>query len=216
MGVQAQLRVIRWGFYPAGGGEMAIEIAGQPSESPLSALRPIHLVERGPLQRVWGLATVLNLPAHIPQRMSDRARSFLKSANLNAPVEVTPQRLGGAGAGAGIFLMAEYAHVTAGFTAYGRKGLPAEQVAEAACDELLAHHCTGAPADPHLADQLTLPMALAASASRLHTSQVSQHLLTNAWIVGHLLARQIHIEGELGAPGCVTVTDSLQITSTQG
>jgi len=194
MGVHVRVELVRWGFYPAGGGEIQVRITGQ--EGPL---RPIALTRRGELRRVWGTAAVMNLPAHIPQRLAARAFNVLAEAGLQAQVE--PRRLRGAGPGAGIFLFAEYAHATAGFTAYGRKGLPAERVAEAACEDLLAHHRSDTPADPHLADQLVLPMALAAGESRVITSQVSQHLLTNAWVVRQFLARELRIDGEPGAPG---------------
>ena len=198
MGVRVQVELVRWGFYPAGGGEIRVRIAGRKEP-----LRPIVMTERGELQRVWGTAAVMNLPAHIPQRMAARARNVLAEAGLQAQVE--PLRLRGVGPGAGIFLFAEYAHATAGFTAYGRKGLPAERVAEAACKDLLAHHRSGAPADPHLADQLVLPMALATGESQIATSRVSQHLLTNVWVVQQFLTRELSIEGGPGAPGIVIV-----------
>ena len=198
MGVEASVELTRWGFYPAGGGEIQVRITGRKR-----SLRPITLTERGELCRVWGTAAVMNLPAHIPQRMANRARNVLAEAGLEAQVE--PRRLRGAGPGAGVFLFAEYAHATAGFTAYGRKGLPAERVAEAACKDLLAHHRSSGPADPHLADQLVLPMALATGKSQVATSRVSQHLLTNVWVVQQFLAREISIEGELGAQGTLIV-----------
>ncbi len=196
MGVHAEIDLVRWGFYPAGGGEIRVHIAGR--EGPLS---PILLTERGALRRVRGMAVVTNLPAHIPQRMADRAHNLLAEAGLRAQIE--PRRLRGVGPGAGIFLFAEYEHATAGFTAYGRKGLPAERVAEGACRDLLAHHRSSAPADPHLADQLVLPMALAEGESRVHTSQVSRHLLTNVWVVRQFLNRDICVAGEPGAAGAV-------------
>ncbi len=193
MGVQAQVELARWGFYPAGGGEVRVRIGGQ-----AGSLRPISLDTRGQPQRVWGVAAVTNLPAHIPQRMSARARNVLAEARLEADIE--PRRLRGAGPGAGIFLFAAYAPspggatVTAGFSAYGRKGLPAERVAEAACTDLLAHHRTGAPVDPHLADQLVLPMALAQGKSRAVTSEISRHLETNVWVTRQFLVRELRIE----------------------
>ncbi|MDY7080780.1 MAG: RNA 3'-terminal phosphate cyclase [Chloroflexota bacterium] len=198
MGVRAQIELARWGFYPVGGGELRVQITGQEE-----TLHPVLLTERGELQRVWGTAAVMNLPAHIPQRMAARARNVLAEAGLRAQIE--PRRLRGAGPGAGIFLFAGYAHATAGFTAYGRKGLPAERVAETACQELLTHHRSDAPVDPHLADQLVLPMALAGGESRVSTWRVSQHLLTNVWVVRQFLERKIHVAGESGAPGTVVV-----------
>ena len=187
MGIYAQVELVRWGFYPAGGGEIQVQIMGQ--EGPL---HPILLIKRGELQRVWGTAAVMNLPAHIPQRLAARAHNVLAEAGLQAQVE--PRRLRGVGPGAGIFLFAEYTHATAGFTAYGRKGLPAERVAEAACEELLAHHRSDAPVDLHMADQLVLPMVLAKGESQVVTSQVSQHLLTNAWVTRQFLARELSIK----------------------
>jgi RNA 3'-terminal phosphate cyclase (ATP) len=204
MGVSAQVELTRWGFYPAGGGEVQVRIIGREE-----GLRPISLTERGGLQRIWGTAAVTNLPAHIPQRMAARARNVLADEGLQAQVE--PRRLRGVGPGAGIFLFAEYAAspsgeaTVAGFTAYGRKGLPAERVAEMACQEILAHHRSDAPVGPHLADQLVLPMALADGESRVRTSHVSQHLLTNVWVVRKFLARGVRVEGELGMPGILVV-----------
>jgi RNA 3'-terminal phosphate cyclase (ATP) len=199
MGIRAQIELIRWGFYPAGGGEIQVQIEGK------ATLDPIQLTRRGELRRVWGTAAAMNLPAHIPQRMANRAHNVLAEAGVGAQVE--PRRLRGAGPGAGIFLFAEYAStggsITAGFTAYGHKGLPAERVAEAACESLLAHHRSGEPADPHLADQLALPMALAQGESQVATSQISRHLLTNTWVVEQFTPQVLHIQGQQGAPGTI-------------
>jgi RNA 3'-terminal phosphate cyclase (ATP) len=198
MGVRATIELTRWGFYPAGGGEVKVEISGG-----IQPLHPIQMVKRGNLQRVGGIAAVANLPAHIPQRMANRARNLLTEAGLQSSVETS--RLRGAGPGAGIFLWAEYEHCIAGFTAYGQRGLPAEQVAETACEKLLAHHRSEAPVDPYLADQLILPMALADGESQAITSKVTQHLLTNVWVVQHFLSRDISVQGELGARGTIIV-----------
>jgi RNA 3'-terminal phosphate cyclase (ATP) len=198
MGIDATIELTRWGFYPVGGGEIVVKIAGG-----IPSLRPIQMTERGNLLRVWGTAAVANLPAHIPQRMANRARNLLARAGLQSSVETS--RLRGAGPGAGIFLWAEYEHTRAGFTAYGQKGLPAEQVAEAACRELLEYHDSEAPVDPYLADQMVLPMAMTEGESQVTTSQVTQHLLTNVWVVQQFLSRDISVQGTLGARGIVVV-----------
>jgi len=69
------------------------------------------------------------------------------------------------------------------FSAIGRLGVPAEKVAEMACEELLDFHETGAPVDVHLADQLLLPTALATDASQYRVAEISLHLTTNAWVI---------------------------------
>lgn len=209
MGVRADVELVQWGFYPVGGGTARVTVVGRGE-----ALRPIALTERGKLRRVWGIAAVTNLPSHIPQRMANRAQNVLAEQGLKAHVE--PRRLRGDGPGAGIFLFAEYEQVVAGFTSYGRKGLPAERVAEAACDDLLLHHRTGAPVDPHLADQLVLPMAMAAGESRLVTSEITQHLLTSAWVVEQFVDCTAVIEGQEGEAGRLVVRARRASLSGQG
>jgi RNA 3'-terminal phosphate cyclase (ATP) len=199
MGVGAEIELKQWGFYPVGEGTIHLAVSGREG-----SLSPVKLTERGEVKQVWGIAAVTNLPSHIPQRMANRARNVLGEAGLKARVE--PRRLRGAGPGAGIFLFAEYEHVVAGFTSFGRKGLPAEHVAEAACEDLLDHHRTGAPVDPHLADQLVLPMAVAGGESRLITSEITQHLLTNVWVVQQFLDCSLRVEGEQGEPGALAVS----------
>jgi RNA 3'-terminal phosphate cyclase (ATP) len=198
MGVRAEVDLDQWGFYPVGGGAVDVVIRGRGG-----LLRPINVTERGEVERVWGIAAVTNLPSHIPQRMANRAQNVLAEQGLRAKVEA--RRLRGAGPGAGIFLFVEYEHAVAGFTAYGRKGLPAEQVAEAACKDLLQHHQSGAPVDPHLGDQLVLPMALAEGESRLVTSEVTQHLLTNVWAVRQFLDCRVSVKGQRGEPGLLVL-----------
>jgi RNA 3'-terminal phosphate cyclase (ATP) len=73
--------------------------------------------------------------------------------------------------------------VLVGFAAYGRKGLPAERVAEAACRDLLRYHRSGAPVDMHLADQLIVPLAVSRGVSQFTTCRITEHLRTNMWVV---------------------------------
>lgn len=175
MGVQAEAKLNAWGWYPRGGGEVELRVSGR------SKLSGINLLERGNLRQVRGLAVVTELPSHIPQRMASRAENLLHEADLRATVQ--PLRARGVGPGAGLFLTAEYENSLAGSGALGRVGLPAEKVAQMACEELLDFHNTGAPVDVHLADQLLLPAALASQASQYRVTEISTHLTTNAWVI---------------------------------
>ncbi|MBD1835759.1 RNA 3'-phosphate cyclase [Cyanobacteria bacterium FACHB-472] len=175
MGVQAEVRLHRWGWYPEGGGEVELNVSGG------STLSSINLLERGKLQEVRGLAVVTQLPSHIPQRMASRAENLLHEAHLKATVR--PLRERGVAPGAGIFLTAEYEDSLAGFGALGRLGLPADKVAEIACQELLNFHKTNAPVEEHLADQLLLPAALGSETSQYRVAEISTHLTTNAWVI---------------------------------
>ncbi len=203
VGLAAECRLDGWGFYPSGGGQITADVGGPAAARAAALPIPLRLVERGTLKRLTGHALACNLPAHIAQRIANRTHNVLSRAGLRA--EITPRLARGAGPGAYLWLAAEYEHVTAGFTALGEKGKPSEQVADEACHALLAHHERGAPVDPHLADQLLLPLALADGRSEFRTSVVTGHLLTNAHIIRQFIPASIKITGQEGEAGAVVV-----------
>lgn len=199
LGYRASLTLRQWGWYPIGGGDVHAHI----QERAIDDNQPtvVDWTQRGELRRVWGLAAVSNLPAHIPQRMADRARKLLEREGIRASIE--PRCEDGPGIGAGIFLFAEYEHVVAGFSALGEKGKPAEKVAEEACRDLLAHRASGQALDMHLADQVVLPLALSGRPATFTTCRVTLHLLTVLHVVQSFLDVRCRIEGGEGEPGQV-------------
>jgi RNA 3'-terminal phosphate cyclase (ATP) len=127
--VEASIELIAWGWYPVGkGDEVHARIRGEGGHR--RTLQPLELEERGPLLRIFARSVAANFPAHIPQRMADRARSLL--AVLGADLYIEPLRVRAACPGAGLFLTAEYANLNCGFSAHGAIGKPSEQVAEEA------------------------------------------------------------------------------------
>ena len=81
------------------------------------------------------------------------------------------------------------------FVGLGERGKPAETVADEAVDELLAYEsATRAAIDPHSADQLLIPLALAPGRSEYTVSEVTGHLRTNALTLRAFLDREITVE----------------------
>ena len=190
--VEAELR--QYGWYPVGGGEVVCRATGSPRShgSRTFIPSPIDALVRGKLKRISGRALAANLPAHIPQRMADRAHAGL--CDLGVPIEIEPQRVMAACPGAGIFLLAEYEPFAASFCAYGRLGRPSETVADEAVARLREHHDSGAVVERHLADQLLLPLAIATGPSTFTVAQATAHLATNAWTIGQFDAAGMEIE----------------------
>jgi RNA 3'-terminal phosphate cyclase (ATP) len=199
MGLDATVELERWGWYPIGRGMMHATIRGCRGREHLEG---INLTQRGELRRLWGISALSNLPKHIGQRQKKAAEVALKQHGFEAQVRVIhgPAH----GRGTAVFLVAEYEGAVAGFTALGERGKPAEVVAREAVDEFLRYHASGQALDHHLADQLILPMALARSPSAFTTCEITQHLLTNCWVVEQFLPARFEIEGEEGQPGRVT------------
>lgn len=200
MGLDADCRLDERGFYPAGGGQLTAIVRPM---APGKRVEPLVMLERGPLVSIRGTAIASNLPAHIPQRMANRARNLLNESGM--PNDILPARVRGAGPGAGLFIVAEYEGGRASFSAIGERGKRAETVAEEACRDLLAHHGSNRPVDMHLADQLLLPMALAGGPSRIVTCRTTSHQRTNADIIGRFLPVRIDFEAVEGKGGGIYV-----------
>ena len=108
--------------------------------------------------------------------------------------------------GSFILLLSEFEHSQACYFALGKKGISADKIADEAISEFEAFMATDGVIDQYLADQLLLPMAFANGSSKIHTPQVTQHLVTNAEVIKTFLTAEINISGEVGEPGLVTVT----------
>jgi RNA 3'-terminal phosphate cyclase (ATP) len=202
LGIKAAAELRAWGWFPVGRGEIRAEISGLGSDG-RAGLRPVSLLDRGPLRRVFGRAVAANLPEHIARRMAERAGGLLSDHGIEG--RVGAENVRAACAGAGIFLTAAYENLRCGFSALGRRGKPAEQVAEEAVDQLLVQHASGAALDLHLADQILLPLAFAAGPSRFSTERITGHLETNARVVERFGVARVDIEKGEGGTGKVTV-----------
>jgi RNA 3'-terminal phosphate cyclase (ATP) len=199
MGVTARVKLVRFGFYPAGGGEVRADIEGRVG-APFKAL---IAEKRDPLKAVRGRSLAANLPSHIAQRMADRARSLLEAAGIRSMVE--PARVTAVSPGAHLFLLADHGATCAGFGALGAPGKASERVAEEAVAELLAFESGSAALDRYLADQVLLPAAFAGTPSRFSTERITSHLVTNAWVIERFGQARIVLEGREGEPGQVTI-----------
>lgn len=199
MGLHVTRLLTAAGYYPRGGG--LFEALVHPAAAP--PLAPRDCTRRGPLTVVHVLARTSRLPGHVGRRMAETAARLLEAQRLPAAlrVEETPSP----GPGAALLLTAEYAGCRAGFSVLGARGRPAEDLAAEAAAALLEHHATEAALDPHLADQLLLPAALARGTSAFTVSRVTGHLLTNAALIRRWLDVPILVEAPEGRPGRVTV-----------
>ncbi len=208
LGLDATARLDAWGFYPAGQGEITLRLHGQRGDGP-GTLMPLTAVERGDLSAIDGRAVAANLPAHIAQRMVDRAEVLLRP--LGVPIAIKAERVRSVSPGAWIFLKAVYANCLSGFGTHGRRGKPSEEVAEEAVAELLEYHKGIAALDRHLADQMLLPLAFASGPSEFTCASVSHHLETNAWVIEQFEAARVEIRCGPDGTGHVKVTPNPQL-----
>lgn len=184
MGARVEARLERAGFYPAGGGRMAIEIGEA------LALTPLDLPTRGATLRRRARALVSRLPRQIGDRELAVVHSRLGWAADELEVVVLGE--GMAGPGNVLLLEIESAHVTEVFTGFGEVGVRAEAVAEQAAQEARSYLAADVPVGPHLADQLLLPLALAGG-GRFRTVPLTRHATTNIEVIRQFLGRSIDV-----------------------
>lgn len=189
MGANATFAVERVGFLPAGGG--VVEAALAPSR-----LVPLQVDERGAPRETRIEALVSGLPREIAEReLAVVARRLRLRADQCHVVE----RPRGEATGNALHAILQFQHVRVVVQALGRRGLPAEQVAQHLCDDVRRYlRCAGA-VDEHLADQLLLPLVFAGGGT-FTTGRPSAHLESNARLIEAFGAARITIEPAEGDP----------------
>ena len=170
---------LRWrGYYPRGGGEVALEVRpGRP--------RPLLLEQPGRGWHIAGEAHVGNLPLEIAERM--RAAAL---AAAGVPGDIRARALGrdeARGTGGAITAWAE---CDAGLVASSRvaqRGVRAEALGEEVGRELAADIASGANLDLHAADQVLVFLALASGRSSFAVREVTSHAQTTMELVARFL-----------------------------
>lgn len=193
MGAVGKLTLIKAGWFPKGGGEVSAQI------QPLTdALQPISLTERGSFRRICVLSALSNLKRSIATRQASQAVNRLLAMGFRqSDIDVSIRELPSPSEGTIVFIAAEFENCIAGFSALGEIGKPAERVADEAVDAFAAYWQTDAPVDRNLADQLALFMALAKGRSVIRTSELSQHTITNIWVIERFLPVRFEVQGNL-------------------
>jgi RNA 3'-terminal phosphate cyclase (ATP) len=176
LGFNAAITLERFGFYPRGGGLVRASI------EPLRTGNALDLVERGPVQARSADVLLAGLPVHIAQRELSVLRARLGLSDVDCSVRNVVAH----GAGNAVHVRIDSANVTAVFAGFGVRGVAAEKVASQVAGEVERYLAANVAVDAHLADQLLLPMVLAAG-GRFSTLRPSVHSGTNAAVIQQFL-----------------------------
>jgi len=184
-GFKGNCKLIRPGFYPAGGGEMIFSIEPRLHDTPglIDLCRPPEQVEIR--ARIY--------TSKLPARVAIRQEKLLLKGPLafdeieHIDVENSP------GPGNCIVVRLSSDRRTTVFTAFGRRRKPSEKVVGevlALAGEFLAGR---AAVDRYLADQLLIYMAILRNGA-FTTNKLSRHLTTNIDVIGQFLPAKFTID----------------------
>lgn len=202
MGLKVELELKRRGHYPKGGGLVTGRV------EPWEERKPLVALEWGRIERFGGISHATNLPAHVAERQAKAAKERLEEL-YSAPAEIETEVSRSLGPGSGIVVWAETDSLRLGGDALGKRGKPAEAVGREAADELIEALTLRKATDKFLGDQL-IPF-LAFAGGEIGVTEITNHLVTNVWVVEQFLGKTFEVEGEVGEPGVVKVVKRVEI-----
>ncbi len=181
MGGRASAELKKYGFYPAGGGEIMLAV------KPTTRKRALDLTVRGE-------KTAANIVVVLANLKRDIANREIKTITKRMDVDRSHAEIlhvDGPGPGNVVSVFMDYDNITEVFIGLGQHGIRAETVANSVVDAARNYILSQAAVGPHLADQLLLPLALSAGGV-FTTSDITRHTNTNIEIIKHFLDARIH------------------------
>lgn len=198
LGLKMKVRMRRPGFYPRGGGLLECDIAGG------SQVRALQLPEVGAPTVAKGISAVAGLPEAIARRQAERAARRLRDLGLRPDIR---EESWTGGPGTVLAIALNTAPVSTMFFGLGERGKPAERVADEAVNQVKDYiQADTRGVDAHSADQLLLPLSLAAEPSSFGVTEITPHLTTNAAVIRAFLDRDIRWQKEKGNPASVAIS----------
>ena len=195
MGLNSELTIHRYGYYPKGMGEVTITV------EPCKSLRPLRLENFGEITAIKGVSVCTFLAERrVAERQAKAANNCLKEKGYTAEIQVVNDRSNPLQKGSSLVLWAETdAGAILGADAIGELRKPSEKVGREAAEKLCMEISAKATVDVHLADMLIPYAALAEGRSVYLTRTLSEHLETNVWLAEKLLKAKFDVEktGEL-------------------
>lgn len=177
MGIAVSLQLDRFGFHPAGGGQISVTV------TPAAVLAHVHLQERGTRKNGFSESFIAGIPAHVAKRELAGIAEGLNWADEQLRIRQVHHD---EGPGNALLVTLEHPEVTEVFSGFGEKGVSAEVIARKLVREVRDYLSSDAVVSEHLADQLLLPMAMAGGGS-FTASRLTQHTTSNMEVIQRFL-----------------------------
>jgi RNA 3'-phosphate cyclase len=183
MGVDADITVRKYGYYPRGMGEVTM------TAKPNRTLKPVMLENFGNLKGIRGVSVCTFLAdRRVAERQAKAAQDYLSQNGYSADVEVVNDESNPFQKGSSIVLWAETnTGVMIGADAIGQLRKTAEAVGKEAAENLITELSFQPTVDVFLADMLIPYVALAQGKSAFLARTVSEHIEANIWLMEKML-----------------------------
>ncbi|MBW3015112.1 RNA 3'-terminal phosphate cyclase [Candidatus Woesearchaeota archaeon] len=208
------VKLLRRGYYPKGGGSVEIEIKPKFSiynynnyaefiEDVSKKVKPITLTQQGHLIQVKGISHAAKQlqESQVAERQAKSAKQAL--SKLNVPVSIRREYQDTLSPGSGITLWAIFSldkseidfnnPIRIGSDSLGERGKRSEIIGREAAERLLNEINYKAPVDEYLADNL-IPFLI--FGGKFKAAKISNHALTNIYTVENFFGRMFDVDNK--------------------
>ena len=190
MGVEAEISVQKYGYYPKGMGEATMTV------KPNRHLKPFQLETYGKLDSIKGVSVCTYLAdRQVAERQAKAAKDLLSQNGYKAEIQTVNDQSNPIQKGSSIVLWAQTdTGVIIGSDAIGELRKMAEVVGKEATQKLLSELSAQPTVDVFLADMLIPYMALTEGKSVFLARTISEHIESNIWLMEKMLNVQFTIQ----------------------
>ena len=194
MGLEATLKVHKYGYYPRGNGEVTATV------KPAQPLRPLHMERFGNIKAIKGVSVCTFLAERkVAERQANAAKDYLREKGYSTEIKAVNDTSNPLQKGSSMVMWAETDTGTLlGADSIGELKKTSEKVGEETAQKLYAEMAAKPTVDVHLADLLIPYVALAKGNSIYFTRAVSEHLETNIWVTEQILNVKFNVENVNG------------------
>jgi RNA 3'-phosphate cyclase len=192
MGVEAEISVQKYGYYPKGMGEATMTV------KPNRNLKPLELEIFGRLEEIKGISVCTFLADRkVAERQANEAKDYLLQNSYKSEIQIVNDQSNPMQKGSSIVLWAQTEiGVFIGADSIGELRKKAESVGREAAQKLLAELSVQPTVDVFLADMLIPYIALVQGKSSFLTRTLSQHIESNVWLMEKILNIKFTIKKE--------------------
>jgi RNA 3'-phosphate cyclase len=189
MGLDAELTVQKYGYYPKGMGEATL------TAKPTQRLLPFQIENFGKIENIKGISICTFLSDRkVAERQTKAAADFLQQKGYSTNIQTVNDTSNPLQKGSSITIWAETSTgAILGADSIGELKKTAETVGKEAAEKLIAELEAKPTVDTHLSDMMIPYMALSKEKSVFLTRTISEHLEANIWLAEKMLNVQFKI-----------------------
>jgi RNA 3'-phosphate cyclase len=190
MGVEAEISVQKYGYYPKGMGEATLIV------KPNHKLNAFQLKAFGMLKEIKGVSVCTFLAdRQVAERQAKAANDYLSQQGYKPQIQIINDQSNPIQKGSSIVLWAQTDNgLIVGADAIGELRKMAEAVGKEAAQKLLSELSAQSTVDVFLADMLIPYLALAQGKSAFLVRTISEHIESNVWLMEKILKVKFTIQ----------------------